>query len=100
MVKPDFTPLQHAAIAVVCQVFTGLILNDWLLGAAFGVALFLGREHAQAEYRWIAKYGQGKRENMPWWGGFAPRAWNTASLLDCVTPVVAVAIFWVAWSAA
>ncbi len=28
--------------------------------------------------------------NMPWWGGFDPRAWDVASLMDFV-PVVASA---------
>lgn len=92
MTKPDYTPLQHAAVALATQVFTGVVLNDWLLGAAFGIALFLGREHAQAEYRWIEKYGQGKRANMPQWGGFDYRVWNVSSLLDFVSPVIACTV--------
>ena len=50
---------------------------------------YLGREHAQAEYRWIDAYGNGHRENMPWWGGFDPRVWNCKSLLDWLLPVCA-----------
>lgn len=37
----DLTPLQPAAIALACQALTGLLLGDWLLGAAFGVAYIL-----------------------------------------------------------
>lgn len=57
------------------------------------VALFyLGREHTQAEYRWIAQFVAGKRANMPWWGGFSWRAWNLPSLLDWFVPVLACAV--------
>ena len=57
------------------------------------VALFyLGREHAQAEYRWIAQFGNGKRANMPWWGGFDWHVWNLPSLLDWLVPVLACAV--------
>ena len=38
--------------------------------AGLCACFYLGREHAQAEYRWIAAYGNGHRDNMPWWGGF------------------------------
>ena len=55
--------------------------------AAFLVAAFyMGREHAQAEYRTIyTKYGN-KRANALWWCGFEPRAWNVKSLLDWMGP--------------
>lgn len=51
-------------------------------------AFYVGREHAQAEYRTIyTNYGR-KRANAPWWCGFEPRAWNWKSLLDWMVPVV------------
>lgn len=50
-------------------------------------AFYIGREHAQAEYRWIDAYGNGHRDNMPWWGGFDPRVWDRKSLLDWLLPV-------------
>lgn len=55
---------------------------------------FIAREHAQAEYRWIDMFGDGKRMNMPWWGGFDPRAWDVASLMDFAVPVVACLLIW------
>ena len=31
--------------------------------------------------------------NMPWWGGFDPRAWDVASLMDFAVPVGACLVF-------
>ena len=85
----DWTVVQHTIVVVVLTfIFGGL-------GLAFGSALFIAREHTQAEYRWIAKYGEGKRANMPWWGGFDVRVWDIASLLDWAVPlVVGVVSYW------
>jgi hypothetical protein len=55
-----------------------------------GVGFFLGREHAQAEYRVIQKFYDGKRANMPWYGGFERRAWDKKSMLDWILPLTAV----------
>lgn len=71
----------------------GLATVGWLFGyhqeAATAVAAFyVGREHAQAEYRTIyTNYGM-KRENATWWCGFEPRAWDVKSLLDWIVPVI------------
>jgi hypothetical protein len=61
-------------------------------GACFGSAFFVGREIAQAEYRVIQAYYDGKRANMPWYGAFERRAWNVKSILDFVLPIVAITI--------
>ncbi len=88
----DFSPLAHAAIAVVVQCAVGLVSGMWGTGGAIGCMWFIAREHTQAEYRWIAQFGAGKRANMPWWGGFDWRAWNLPSLLDWLVPVLACAV--------
>lgn len=88
----DISPLLHAVIAVVIQVTSGFLLGEWAAGGAIGCMWFIAREHTQAEYRWIAKFGAGKRANMPWWGGFSWRAWNLPSLLDWFVPVLACAV--------
>jgi len=88
----DFSPLGHAVAAVVLQCTVGIIFHEWIMGGALGGMWFIAREQTQAEYRWIAAYGAGKRVNMPWWGGFDYRVWNIASLLDCFIPVLACAI--------
>ena len=84
----DLSPLYHSIAAVALQCAVGLMFGDWFMGGALGCLWFIAREHTQAEYRWIAEFGNGKRANMPWWGGFDPRSWDTASMLDWLVPVV------------
>lgn len=88
----DFSPLMHAAVAVALQAVIGLSFGQWGVGGTIGCMWFIAREHTQAEYRWIAQFGAGKRANMPWWGGFSWRAWNLPSLLDWLVPVLACAV--------
>jgi hypothetical protein len=84
--------LEHSAYAVFFMAIIGLVTGNWFAGAYFGSAFFIGREHAQAEYRVIQNYYQGKRANMPWYGGFEPRVWDRKSVLDFVLPVAATTI--------
>lgn len=88
----DISPLLHAVSAVLLQMASGYLLGEWAAGGAIGCIWFIAREHTQAEYRWIAQLGCGRRANMPWWGGFDRRAWNLPSLLDWFVPVVACAV--------
>lgn len=76
----------HGALALLMQAVIGLSTGNWWAGAALGAALFIGREHAQAEYRWIERYGLGIRANMPWHGGLQGRVWNIKSFLDMIIP--------------
>ena len=64
------------------KVLVGLFTGNWAYGAIAGCTFFIAREHTQAEYRWIEMFGHGKRMHMPWWGGFDPRVWDVASLMD------------------
>jgi len=96
MDKPtDTTPIEHAIITLIAQTACGLLLGDWVIGAVFTCCWWFGREHAQAEYRWIARIGKGKRTNMPWWGGFDPAVWNKSSVLDWAAPFVAAVMLYV-----
>lgn len=88
----DATPFMHAAISLVIQALVGLLTGNWWLGGMLACTWFVAREHTQAEYRWIEKYGQGKRANMPDWAGFDYRVWNVPSLLDFIAPAVACSI--------
>lgn len=83
------TNLHHALIAVAVQLLFGLF-GYWWAGALPGAFYYVGREIAQAEYRWIDQFGNGKRANMPWWGGFDKRVWKTDAIADLLCPVVAV----------
>lgn len=83
----------HACIVLLFSTFAFWgNFPSWmpLLAAAF----FLGREHAQAEYRWIDAYGGGQRANMPWWGGFDPRAWTFKGLMDWLLPLLVAVSYW------
>lgn len=69
---------EHALVAVAVQAAIGLTTRNWWIGAALACGYFLGREIAQAEYRWIEAFGGGLRSNMPWWGAFDLRVWPRA----------------------
>lgn len=81
----------HAVVTAITQLLVGFITGDWLIGAALPLGFYVGREHAQAEYRWIERFGGGLRANMPWWGGFDPKVWTLKSVLDWLLPLAAAA---------
>lgn len=84
------TYLEHTLAALTLQVLVGLWTRNWWAGGALASAYFLGREIAQAEYRWIEVYGQGLRANMPWWGPLDLRVWPKADQwIDWIGPIVA-----------
>ena len=62
--------------------------------SSFAAAMFyIGREHAQAEYRAIKSFYGGKRANAPWWCGFERRAWGAKAMVDWLGPMaIAVAV--------
>lgn len=85
----SITPHSHAVITLAATL-AAATLGLHIHAALAMAALWAGREIAQAEYRWIAAFGQGKRANMPWWGGFDPRAWSRdAFLVDLLLPAAA-----------
>jgi hypothetical protein len=83
---------EHSAYALLFMAIIGLLTGNWYAGACFGSAFFVGREHAQAEYRVIEHFYEGKRANMPWFGSFERRAWNLKCVLDFVLPIIATTI--------
>ena len=80
------TNFEHAGYALLMQAFIGLITGNWWIGAAFGAAFFIGREHAQAESK-VRKEGWAK---YPEFECFAPRYWSLDAVLDFVVPTLAV----------
>jgi hypothetical protein len=82
----------HLGVGFFIQFAVGLIFEAWWLGACAAAGFFMGREHAQAEYRVIAAYYGGKRANMPWYGGFEPKAWTSKGLLDWLLPAGATLV--------
>ena len=92
------TNWEHLGYALVMQAALGVLTGDWWLGAAVGAAWFLGREHAQSEYRYIHLNGGDRyvTPRIPEIAAFDYRLWSLDSVLDFVFPVVgvmAVALF-------
>lgn len=84
------TYLQHIIVALILQAVIGLLTKNWWAGAAIASAYFIGREFAQAEYRWIEHFGAGRRANMPWWGPFDIRVWlKFDQWIDWIGPILA-----------
>lgn len=77
----------HPLIAVGIQLALGLATGNFWYGVAASM-LYIGRENAQAEYRWIERYGNGRRANLPWWGAFDPKVWDLHSFTDVLLPVI------------
>lgn len=82
----------HIVFAVGLQVFVARAFHSWAAGAAAATAWVVSREITQAEYRWIERYGDGLRANMPWWGGVDYRVWQRLDpWLDWVVPCLVTA---------
>ena len=72
------------AIVVSIACIFGVGLYALLLMAGF----WLGREHSQAEYRFMSKFHL-NRENLGFFDGFNPLAWNCDSFVnDLVLPIL------------
>lgn len=87
--RQDRNLIEHALAALAIQALIGLTTRNWWAGAALASGYFIGREIAQAEYRWIEQFGHGLRANLPWWGTFDPRVWpKPDQWADWIGPVV------------
>lgn len=91
----------HAAIAAIITLTCALITGIAWPGALAAIALFAGREHAQADDRMCAELGKSVswralRVFTSW------RWWDWDSVFDFVAPTVAAlitAIVWYYWRA-
>ena len=82
--------LGHIVLALLIQALTARLCRSWLAGALVASAWSVSREIAQAEYRWVERFGGGLRANMPWWGGIDPAVWQKIDpWLDWLMPTVA-----------
>ena len=75
----------HAAITLVWCIACIVLGLPWPV-LFWPSAFYLGREHAQAEARYIDAHG-GHRADCPWWCGFLPESWTAKSLMDCLLPL-------------
>lgn len=76
----------HILPALLIQLLLSPI--DWWFGALFATGYYIGREMAQAEYRVIQKYYDGRRSKMPWYGAFEARGWDKKAMLDWILPAI------------
>lgn len=91
--------IEHVLYALAMQAAIALATGDWWLGAAFAAGFFCGREHAQAEERYISRCGVPRdcTPRAPEFAAFNPSLWTADALLDFVLPsvvVLAVAMVW------
>lgn len=88
----NITNLYHTLYALLIQAVVLTIGGNVLVGASAGSFFFIGREIAQAEYRWIKQFGKGKRANMPETGGLDWRVWRGEydAIFDWLLPSVVV----------
>lgn len=85
--------LGHLALAFLTLVLGRVLLRSWSAGALAATAWALSREITQAEYRWIERFGEGLRANMPWWGGLDPAVWSRfGPWLDWLVPAAAAVL--------
>lgn len=81
----------HALIALVwCGAFFFLPKDIFLTAVGMIAGFYVGREVAQAEYRYIEAYCKGKRANMPTFAVFSPKAWTLKGILDWLLPCIVV----------
>jgi hypothetical protein len=75
------TNFEHAIFAALMQLAIGFVTNNWLAGACFGIAFFLGREHAQFQH----KLGYTLKKTFL---AFDMRKWSLDAQLDLLFPTV------------
>lgn len=92
----DYTPLEHGVVSVVLQLFViGANYPLWgfhsyliVLSSFFGVAIFIGREHAQAEMRIKSER---KSKELTWditLDALKFWKWDRASFMDLFIPAL------------
>ena len=72
--------LEHGLYSIAIVLACYFLHINMLIGVVAICAFFTGREHAQAEYRWIEEFGSHRRAYLPWWGWADRRVWNVHSL--------------------
>ena len=81
------TNFEHAGYALLMQLVIGFVTGDWFAGTCFGIAFFVGREHAQAQ----AKLGYTFKTTFQ---AFDVRKWSLDSQLDLLFPTVVCLVVW------
>lgn len=91
------TNYEHGAFAVIfmililgiCGLFVNISTSVIIFSALLPLAFFLGREHAQYEYKLVRERKLNSVNELSAFEGFAIWNWNLDSLLDFIFPLVA-----------
>ena len=75
----------HAVWAIAMQFIGTLLTGNVWAGALFAIGFYIGREHAQQEYKYAKDV-----TTLKWYAGFT--GWSKDKWLDVITPLVAVFI--------
>lgn len=67
------------SITVLVSFGIGYLIGYPVVFTLCALWFFIGREIAQAEYKWIERYGFGRRANMPWYAPLDYRVWDVHS---------------------
>ncbi len=91
MLADFWLAVQHTVLALAVQTVVGLASGNWWIGGLVVCCVWAGREHAQAEARFIAAHVPSRhRADMPAWAGFSPRVWDVDSFAyDLLLPCIA-----------
>lgn len=76
------TNIEHAVIAALITAVVGFLSGNYWIGAALAIGVFIGREHAQREYK------IGDPSKLYGYEAFDFWRWSLDSKLDLIFPVV------------
>jgi len=80
------TNFQHGWAALVIQIIVLVLTHDAWLGAYLAIGFYLGREHAQQEYKYAKNVA-----TLKWYAGFT--GWSKDKIYDVLVPIVFTVTF-------
>ena len=81
----------HTLATIAVMIAADLLGYSAVIAGALTVAYWLGREMAQAEYRYMSIH-KTNRAGAPWWMSLKREAWDVKSVLDWLVPLFTVII--------
>ena len=81
--------ISHVLVTIAVMIAAYLLGYSAVIAGAMTVAYWLGREMAQAEYRYMSMH-KTNRAGAPWWMSLKREAWTVKGMLDWALPAGAV----------
>ena len=86
----DYTgTISHVLVTIAAMIAAYMLGYSAVIAGAMTVAYWLGREMAQAEYRYMY-IKRINRAMAPWWMSLKREAWDIKSVMDWALPAGAV----------